>query len=360
MQLKNALSQSDDVTKEFLKKGPYVVRLKVNSGETIKVKDGVRGLIEVQSDEIDDKILIKADGMPTYHFANIVDDHLMKITHVIRGEEWLPSLALHQLIYEAFGWEAPKFMHLPLILKPIGKGKLSKRDGEKMGFPVFPIAWGKSRGFKERGFLPEALMNYLALLGWNPGTDEEIFEMDALIRNFDTKKVQKAGAKFDFEKARWINHKFLGFSDEKVILERFGEFFDCFPERWSKKMRNDIYTLLRDRLFLLEDIKIESKLFLVDPTEYDVKVLNKIQRHDPKKIVNQFCKLIKEGIPVKNWKHQILEWNEKEGLPFGVIMQSLRLAIVGNLSGPDIFSICEILGNEISLRRLENFYNHQH
>ena len=360
MQLKNALSQSDDVTKEFLKKGPYVVRLKVNSGETIKVKDGVRGLIEVQSDEVDDKILIKADGMPTYHFANIVDDHLMKITHVIRGEEWLPSLALHQLIYEAFGWEAPEFMHLPLILKPIGKGKLSKRDGEKMGFPVFPIAWGKSRGFKERGFLPEALMNYLALLGWNPGTDEEIFEMDALIRNFDTKKIQKAGAKFDFEKARWINHKFLGFSDEKVILERFAEFFDCFPERWSKKTRSVIYTLLKDRLFLLEDIKIESKLFLVDPTEYDVKVLNKIQRHDPKKIVNQFCKLIKEGIPAKNWKHQILEWNNIEGLPFWVIMQSLRLAIVGNLSGPDIFSICEILGNEISLRRLENFFNHQH
>ena len=359
MQMKNALSQPIGVTENLLKSSPYVVRLKVNPQNTIKVKDGVRGFIEVQSEEIDDKILMKADGMPTYHFANVVDDHLMKITHVIRGEEWLPSLAMHQLIYDAFGWDAPEFMHLPLILKPQGKGKLSKRDGEKMGFPVFPLDWEGSKGFKERGFLPEALMNYLALLGWNPGTDEEIFGMDALVKIFDPEKIQKAGAKFDFEKARWINHKFLGFTDKKIIFERFPEFFDCFPDAWSQKMRNDVYALLKDRLFLLEELKIESELFLEDPVDYDTKVLNKIQKHDPKKIVGQFCKLVKEGVPVKNWKSQIQEWNEKQGLPFGAIMQSLRLAIVGSLSGPDIFSVCEILGNEISLRRLEKFLNHQ-
>jgi len=355
MQLKNALSQPENVTKELLKNGPYVVRLKVNAGKNIKLRDGVRGLITVQSEEIDDKILMKSDGMPTYHFANIVDDHLMKITHVIRGEEWLPSLALHHLIYEAFDWNAPEFMHIPLILKPIGKGKLSKRDGEKMGFPVFPLAWEDLKGFRERGFLPEALMNYLALLGWNPGTSEEIFRMDRLVKIFNPKKIQKAGAKFDFEKARWINHKFLGFMDQKTIFEQFKDFFACFPDTWSQKTKNDIYALLRDRLFLLEDLKIESALFLEDPISYDLNVLDKIQKHNPRKIVSQFCKLIKEGIPVKSWRQQIMDWNEKEGLPFGAIMQSLRLAIVGNLNGPDIFSICEILGNEISLRRLEKF-----
>ena len=359
MELQNALSLSGETTEELLKTVPYVVRLKVSSGKSVKVKDGVRGFIEVQSEEIDDKILMKADGMPTYHFANVVDDHLMEITHVIRGEEWLPSLALHQLIYDAFEWIAPEFMHLPLILKPQGKGKLSKRDGDKMGFPVFPLAWKGLKGFKERGFLPEALMNYLALLGWNPGTNEELFEMDALVKIFDTEKIQKGGAKFDFEKARWINHKFLGFTDEKIIFERFPEFLECLPNTWSQKKRNDVYALLRDRLFLLEELKNQSELFLEDPVDYDEKVMIKIQDHQPKKIIEQFCKMIKEDVDVQKWKSKIQEWNEKEGLPFGAIMQSLRLAIVGNLSGPDIFSICEILGNEITLGRLEKFFNHQ-
>lgn len=359
MELQNALSLSGETTEELLKTVPYVVRLKVSAGKTVKVKDGVRGFIEVQSEEIDDKILMKADGMPTYHFANVVDDHLMEITHVIRGEEWLPSLALHQLIYDAFEWIAPEFMHLPLILKPQGKGKLSKRDGDKMGFPVFPLAWEGLKGFKERGFLPEALMNYLALLGWNPGTNEELFEMDALVKIFDTEKIQKGGAKFDFEKARWINHKFLGFTDKKIIFERFPEFLECLPNTWSQKKRNDVYALLRDRLFLLEELKNQSELFLEDPVDYDEKVMIKIQDHQPKKIIEQFCKMIKEDVDVQKWKSKIQEWNEKEGLPFGAIMQSLRLAIVGNLSGPDIFSICEILGNEITLRRLEKIFNHQ-
>ena len=359
MKLQNALSLSGETTEKLLKTVPYVVRLKVSARKSVKVKDGLRGSIEVQSEEIDDKILMKADGMPTYHFANVVDDHLMEITHVIRGEEWLPSLALHQLIYDAFEWSAPEFMHLPLILKPQGKGKLSKRDGDKMGFPVFPLAWEGLKGFKERGFLPEALMNYLALLGWNPGTDEEHFEMDALVKIFDTEKIQKGGAKFDFEKARWINHKFLGFTDEKIIFERYPEFLECLPNTWSQKKRNDVYALLRDRLFLLEDLKTQSRLFLEDPVDYDEKVMNKIQKHQPKKIIEQLCKMIKEDVDVQKWKSKIQEWNEKEGLPFGAVMQSLRLAIVGNLSGPDIFSICEILGNEITLRRLEKFFNHQ-
>jgi glutamyl-tRNA synthetase len=359
MELNNALSQTSETTDKLLKSVPYVVRLKVSEGKNVKVKDGIRGFIELKNEEIDDKILMKADDMPTYHFANVVDDHLMKITHVIRGEEWLPSLALHQLIYDAFDWNAPEFFHLPLILKPRGKGKLSKRDGDKMGFPVFPLEWNKSKGFKERGFLPEALINYLALLGWNPGTDEEFFDMNAMIKIFDTKKIQKGGAKFDFEKARWINHKFLGFTDKKVIFERFPEFLACLPKEWSQKKKDNVYALLRDRLFLLEEVKTQSKLFLEDPTGFDGKVMSKIQKHQPKKIIAQFSKMIKEEIPIEEWKYKIQEWNEKEKIPFGAIMQSLRLAIVGNLSGPDIFSICEILGNKITLRRLETFLENQ-
>ena len=354
----NSLSQSHENTQKLLKSVPYVVRLKVTPGKVIKVKDGIRGYIEVQSEEVDDKILVKNDGMPTYHFANVVDDHLMKITHVIRGEEWLPSLALHQMIYEAFDWSPPEFMHLPLILKPQGKGKLSKRDGEKMGFPVFPLAWEESKGFRERGFLPEALINYLALLGWNPGTEEEIFKMDQLEKVFDDSKIQKGGAKFDFEKARWINHKFLEFTEQKAVFERFPEFIKCLPARWSEKKRSAVYELLRDRLFLLDDLRIESRLFLNDPEEYDSKVMNKIEKHNPEKIIGQFIQFAKNSVSVREWKNEIQKWNEKEGLPFGAIMQSLRLALVGNLSGPDLFDICEVLGNEITLRRLEKFINH--
>ena len=354
----NSLSQSHENTQKLLKSVPYVVRLKVTPGKVIKVKDRIRGYIEVQSEEVDDKILVKTDGMPTYHFANVVDDHLMKITHVIRGEEWLPSLALHQMIYEAFDWSPPEFMHLPLILKPQGKGKLSKRDGEKMGFPVFPLAWEESKGFRERGFLPEALINYLALLGWNPGTEEEIFKMDQLEKIFDDSKIQKGGAKFDFEKARWINHKFLEFTEQKAVFERFPEFIKCLPARWSEKKRSAVYELLRDRLFLLDDLRIESRLFLNDPEEYDSKVMNKIEKHNPEKIIGQFIQFAKNSVSVREWKSEIQKWNEKEGLPFGAIMQSLRLALVGNLSGPDLFDICEVLGNEITLRRLEKFINH--
>ena len=358
MQFNNSLTQKKEKTQELIQTIPYVIRLKVEGGTAIKVEDGVRGFIETQSGEIDDKILLKADGMPTYHFANVVDDHLMEISHVIRGEEWLPSLPLHQMIYDAFEWTAPKFMHLPLILKPQGKGKLSKRDGEKMGFPVYPLQWENFEGFKERGFLPEALMNYLALLGWNPGTEEEIFKKEDLIKIFSPEKIQKGGAKFDFEKAKWVNHKFLEITAPKIILERFPELLDCLPYDWSEKKRSDVYALLRDRLFLLNEFKVESELFWKDPKEYDSKVLDKILKHNPKKIISQFVRFAQEDIPVDEWKERIQKWNENEGLPFGAIMQSLRLAIVGNLSGPDIFNICEIIGNEITLVRLENFIIH--
>ena len=358
MGFNNSLTQSPEETEKLLITEPFVVRLKVNPVGVVKIKDEIRGLIEIQSEEIDDKILMKADGMPTYHFASVIDDHQMEITHVIRGEEWLPSLALHHLIYNAFGWDSPKFMHLPLILKPEGKGKLSKRDGDKMGFPVFPLTWKGSKGFKERGFLPEALINYLVLLGWNPGTQQEIFDIKTLKEVFDTNKLQTGGAKFNFEKAKWINHKFLGLTEPKIIFKRFPEFTECLPGSWSKKKKNFVYNLLRDRLFLLEDLKIQSQLFLSNPKTYDDRAVKRIQKDNPSKILDQFTNLAKNEIPIDTWKSKIQEWNEREQLPIGSILQTLRLAIVGNLSGPDIFQICEVLGNEITLMRLEKLKNH--
>ena len=351
--LLNSLSLSKKETKKRIKEENYVVRLKVESGITITVEDKIRGKIKVNSDEIDDKILIKADGMPTYHFANVVDDHHMKISHVIRGEEWLPSLPLHQLIYYAFDWAVPQFMHLPLILKPEGRGKLSKRDGDELGFPVYPLEWNSNIGFKERGFLPEALLNYISLLGWNPGAEKEIFELEELIRLFDVGKIQKGGARFDFNKARWINHKFIERSESKSVLERFPVFFSIMSMVESEKSKLAIYELLKERLFLLEDFKYEAKLLFNDPTTYDEKVVKKIENSRPEKALNFFIELIEKNIPTTNWKEKLQTWNEKVNIPFGVIMQSLRLAIVGSLSGPDILSVCGLLEKEVTLRRLK-------
>jgi glutamyl-tRNA synthetase len=351
--LLNSLSLSEKETKKRIKEENYVVRLKVESGISVTVEDKIRGEIKVNSDEIDDKILIKADGMPTYHFANVVDDHHMKISHVIRGEEWLPSLPLHQLIYYAFDWTVPEFMHLPLILKPEGKGKLSKRDGDQLGFPVYPLKWNGNIGFKERGFLPEALLNYISLLGWNPGAEKEIFELEELIRLFDIGKIQKGGARFDFNKARWINHKFIERSESKSVLERFPAFFSIMSIVKSEKNKLAIYELLKERLFLLEDFKSEANLLFNDPTTYDEKIIKKIENSRLEKTLNLIIELIEKDIPAANWKQELQTWNEKVNIPFGVILQSLRLAIVGSLSGPDIFSVCGLLEKEVTLRRLK-------
>ena len=352
---RNAISLSKEELENEINKGEGVVRLKVTDGETIVVKDKIRGVIQINSDEIDDKILMKADGMPTYHFANIVDDHHMQISHVIRGEEWLPSLPLHKIIYEAFNWEVPIFMHLPLILKPEGKGKLSKRDGDKAGFPVFPLKWEKNPGFKERGFLPEAMINYLSLLGWNPGSEQEIFSLEELINAFEIDKIQKGGARFNFDKAKWVNHKYLENSDTESILERFPEFFKVLPSTWSEKKRTLILSAVKERLNLLEEFENNSRLFFEDPKNYDEKVLEKIKKKDPEEIINYVIELSEKEIDPLEWKSLITEWNEKHKYSFGVVMQSLRLAIVGNLSGPDLFLICSLLGKDVTLERLKKF-----
>ena len=352
---RNAISLSKEELENEINKGKGVVRLKVTDGETIVVKDKIRGVIQINSDEIDDKILMKADGMPTYHFANIVDDHHMQISHVIRGEEWLPSLPLHKIIYEAFNWEVPIFMHLPLILKPEGKGKLSKRDGDKAGFPVFPLEWEKNPGFKERGFLPEAMINYLSLLGWNPGSEQEIFSLEELVNAFEIDKIQKGGARFNFDKAKWVNHKYLENSDTESILERFPEFFKVLPSTWSEKKRTLILSAVKERLNLLEEFENNSRLFFEDPKNYDEKVLEKIKKKDPEEIINYVIELSEKEIDPLEWKSLITEWNEKHKYSFGVVMQSLRLAIVGNLSGPDLFLICSLLGKDVTLKRLKKF-----
>ena len=352
---RNAISLSKEELENEINKGNGVVRLKVAVEETIVVKDEIRGVIRINSDEIDDKILMKADGMPTYHFANIVDDHHMQISHVIRGEEWLPSLPLHKIIYEAFNWEVPVFMHLPLILKPEGKGKLSKRDGDKAGFPVFPLEWENNPGFRERGFLPEAMINYLSLLGWNPGSEQEIFSLDELVNAFEIDKIQKGGARFDFDKAKWVNHKYLENLETKSILKRFPEFFQALPSTWSEKKRTLILGAVKERLNLLEEFEINFRLFFEDPKTYDEKVLEKIKKKNPEKIIDFVIELCEKEIDALEWKSLISKWNEEHQYSFGIIMQSLRLAIVGNLSGPDLFLICSLLGKDVTLGRLKKF-----
>ena len=352
---RNAVSLSKEELENEINKGKGVVRLKVTDGERIVVKDKIRGEIQINSNEIDDKILMKADGMPTYHFANIVDDHHMQISHVIRGEEWLPSLPFHKIIYEAFDWEIPIFMHLPLILKPEGKGKLSKRDGDKSGFPVFPLEWENKPGFKERGFLPEAMVNYLSLLGWNPGSVQEIFSLDELVNAFEIDKIQKGGARFNFDKAKWVNHKYLEKSETESILKRFPEFFKVLPGTWSEKKRTLILGAVKERLNLLEEFENNSRLFFEDPKTYDVRVLEKIKKKNPKKIIDYVIELCEKEIDPLKWKSLISEWNEEHKYSFGIIMQSLRLAIVGNLSGPDLFFICSILEKDVTLERLKKF-----
>jgi glutamyl-tRNA synthetase len=355
LHFKNSLTLSKEEIQTYLK-GDYVVRLKVEPGKTVTVFDEVRGNVQVSSDLIDDKILIKADGLPTYHFANVVDDKLMKITTVIRGEEWLPSLPLHQLIYDAFGWDSPQFMHLPLILKPSGKGKLSKRDGDKEGFPVFPLQWKEDTpGFREMGFLPEGMVNYLALLGWNDGSDNEFFSLKNLEAKFDVEGVQKGGARFDYEKARWINHHYVIEQPTEELIQNpyVLEILKEFP----KEKYSSIVALVKERLYTLKDLEQETA-FLKTPYDYDEKGVAKVRDKNPVKVLEQICILLERAGVGGELKEQLFHWAKEEGVPLGVVMQSFRLSLVGALSGPDLFEVCALLGKDVSLKRVQNFINY--
>ena len=355
MRFDNSLTNSEEKTAEKILEGNAVVRLKVAPGVDVMASDLVRGSVRVNSNELEDKILMKKDGMPTYHFANVVDDYLMKITTVIRGEEWLPSLPIHQLLYEAFGWDSPKFMHLPLILNPSGKGKLSKRDGDKNGYPVFPIQWKDTLGYREAGFLPEAHLNYIAQLGWSPRREEELMSLSDMENEFDVSNVQKGGARFDFEKAKWINQQHLAKLSAVQIIERYPDQVAALNAVYDEKTAT-IVELVKERLVLVNDLKTTTGFFLNDPLEYDPKYLKRIQKFD----LEQVGKLIRECIEeneIVDLKDAFVQKGEEHGIGLGAFMQLTRVAVVGSLSGPDLFEMLKILGKSVPLKRLDRLIN---
>ena len=351
--LKNSLSLNSEETEKLKTKNTFVIRLKVIPNQIISIEDKIRGNITVNSNSLDDKVLIKSDGMPTYHFANVVDDHLMKISTVIRGEEWLPSLPFHKILYESFNWKSPDFMHLPLILKPSGKGKLSKRDSEKMGIPIFPLSWKENLGFKEIGFLPSSIINYLALLGWNDNTEKEIYFLKELENSFDFKKIQKSGAKFDYEKAKWINHNHLKKLTNESLLNLSEKHLKQLNDSFKKSDVIMIISLVKERLNLITDIEKETELFYKDP---DYSLLNeKVSKNeDSLKVLNDFKSIFSSLNNIDNAKDKIISYGNKNNLKLGYLMQILRITIVGKLSGPDLFSIIKIIGKNVTLKRINN------
>ena len=365
-QLNNSLSLSEEEVQAKLNAGDkYVIRFKSPKGETLHLKDLIRGDIKIETNVLDDKVLFKSDGMPTYHLANIVDDHLMEITHVIRGEEWLPSLALHQQLYDAFGWPAPKFAHLSLILKPTGKGKLSKRDGDAGGFPVFPLAWndpnpnvGAFMGYREEGYLPAAVINMLAFLGWNPGTEQEIFSLKELIEAFSLEHVHKAGAKFDPKKTHWFQNQYLQQEDNNVLASQFSELLQSKGIQPSANI-SEIVAMIKERATFVSDLWEQGSFFFEAPTAYDEKAAKKAFKEDTPDILASVVKLMQESedFSAATLSEKIKSWVTSQEMGFGKVMMPLRLALVGAMQGPDVFAIAAILGREEAIQRLETAIN---
>lgn len=324
----------------------------------MQLRDLIRGGMQIDTNILDDKVLFKSDGMPTYHLANIVDDHLMEITHVIRGEEWLPSLALHVLLYRALGWQAPQFAHLPLIMKPVGKGKLSKRDGDKMGFPVFPLEWKTEdgdvfSGYREDGYLPEAVVNMLALLGWNPGTEQELFSLNELIEAFDLSRVNKAGAKFDPEKTKWFQHHYLQQMEEAQLSLQFKQ---LLAKKNVSATGNVpvIVSLLKERATFVEDIWEQGSFFFQAPTEFDPKAAAKAFKEETTQLLDKVIDILEkiEKYTASELSDKIKGWITDANIGFGKVMMPLRLSLVGEMKGPDVFEILYLLGREESIARI--------
>lgn len=368
LKLKNSLVFSSEETQQKIANDEeYVIRFKSPEDETLHLNDIIRGEMQVETSILDDKVLFKSDGMPTYHLANIVDDHLMKITHVIRGEEWLPSLALHVLLYRAFGWKAPQFAHLPLILKPTGNGKLSKRDGDKMGFPVFPLEWKTSEGdlfsgYREDGYLPEAVVNMLAFLGWNPGTEQEIFSLEELIDAFELERVNKAGAKFDPDKTKWFQHQYLQKIDDAVLASEFERYLNRLSvERQGNALSQPIETiikivsLLKERATFVSDLWEQGSFFFEAPATYDSKAAEKAFKAETAVLLKKVVSILSatEDFSAENLSEQVKGWITSENIGFGKVMMPLRLALVGEMKGPEVFDILSILGKEESVARIE-------
>ena len=364
--MRNSLSLPADEVKRLIDDGTqYVVRFKIEPGIDVVVNDLLRGEVKINSSVLDDKVLYKsADDLPTYHLANIVDDHLMEVSHVIRGEEWLPSAPLHVLLYEAFGWSdtAPSFVHLPLLLKPDGKGKLSKRDGDRLGFPVFPLEWHPeggevSSGYRESGYLPEAVVNFLALLGWNPGDDSEIMSMDELIEKFDFGHCSKSGAKFDYEKGRWFNHEYL----QKLPDERLAGLFKPVlaangvnPDDFSDDYIARAVGMVKGRIYFVKDLWDQAKFFFKAPETYKPKDVKKRLNEDTPRIMGELVEVLRgiDDFSSKAAEPVVLDWIASKGYHLGNVMNAFRLTVVGECKGPHMFDITELLGKDETINRI--------
>lgn len=364
MSMRNSLTLPANEVRDLIEKGTqYVVRFLVEPCKEIHVHDLIRGDVKVNSSILDDKVLYKsADELPTYHLANIVDDHLMEITHVIRGEEWLPSAPLHVLLYKAFGWEdtMPQFAHLSLLLKPVGEGKLSKRDGDKLGFPVFPLEWHDPKtgdvasGYRESGYLPEAVINFLALQGWNPGDDEEIMSMDELIQKFDITRCNKSGARFDYKKAKWFNHEYILRKSNEEITTLFLPYLKAHGIEAPLDTVTTVVGMMKDRVDFVKELWDVCKFFFVAPTEYDAKTVKKRWKEHSPQQMGELADLL-ESLDDFSLQHQedvVMKWIEDKGYKTGDIMNAFRLTLVGEGKGPHMFDISSVLGKEETIRRM--------
>ena len=365
MQMRNSLTLPKEEVERLISEGKqYVVRFKIEPGVAVHVDDLIRGDVRIMSDILDDKVLFKsADQLPTYHLANIVDDHLMEISHVIRGEEWLPSAPLHVLLYKAFGWEdtMPRFAHLPLLLKPEGKGKLSKRDGDRLGFPVFPLEWHDpksgevSSGYRESGYFPEAVINFLAFLGWNPGTEREMYSLDELAELFDITKCSKAGARFDYQKGLWFNHEYILAKSAEEIASIFAPMVAENGVEESMERITKVVEMMKDRVNFVKELWPLCKFFFVAPTEYDEKTCKKRWKEDSAQQLTELMQVL-EGIDdfsIENQEAVVHQWIEQKGYKLGNIMNAWRLTLVGEGKGPGMFDISAFLGKQETLDRMK-------
>lgn len=364
--LVNSLVLSEEEVSKRINAGEnYVIRFKTPQDEILILEDEIRGSIKIDTNTLDDKVLFKSDGMPTYHLANIVDDYLMKISHVIRGEEWLPSLPLHTLLYRAFDWEAPKFAHLPLILKPVGKGKLSKRDGDKLGFPVFPLEYTNektgdvSRGYKEDGYFSDAFINMLSLLGWNPGTEQEIFSLNGLIDAFDLSRVSKSGAKFNPDKTNWFNQQYLQQKPDLDLALLFLAILDGKNIDTDITYVEKVVTLIKERAVFVNDFWGLSSFLFETPTQYDEKASRKQWKEGTPDILKEVASVIEtiEDFTSLTIETKVKEWITSKEIGFGKVMQPLRLSLVGAMKGPHIFDIIEMIGKEETIHRIHKIIN---
>ena len=362
--MRNSLTMSKEECEKRIAEGEqYVVRFKVEPGIDVHVHDLIRGEVVIKSDIIDDKVLYKsADELPTYHLANIVDDHLMLISHVIRGEEWLPSAPLHVLLYEAFGWQdtMPQFAHLPLLLKPEGKGKLSKRDGDRLGFPVFPLEWKDpktgevSSGFRESGYFPEAVINFLALLGWNPGTEQELFTLEELVNAFDITKCSKSGARFDYQKGIWFNHEYILHKSNEEIAKLFASVVANNGVDETLEHITLVVSMMKDRVNFVHELWPLCSFFFLPPLEYDEKTVKKRWKENSAQVMTELAGVLEslDDFSIENQEHVVMAWIEEKGYKLGDVMNAFRLVLVGIGKGPGMFDISAFLGKEETLRRI--------